>query len=249
MLIIGAQKAGTTSLYKYLESHPDSGASFRKEPRFYTENYEKGLIWYRGNFPFINLGRKHKIVFEASPSYIFYPHVPQRVAHDFPNIKIVALLRNPIHRAYSQYEMNVRHPGLNESRTFDEAVAQEKNDLKNNSNVVYDISFPYMNFSYLARGHYWEQLSRWYEVFPQENIKIIQSEVFFENTKDVYSEILEFLDLSPLSNQEFGAWNASSNRAKFREKIAPDTYDFLQKHFKPYNEILYRNLGQSFNWD
>lgn len=106
-IIIGVQKGGTTSLYKYLELHSLICPSLTKEVHFFNDRYnKKPLIWYKAFMP-ISLSKKQK-VYEATPSYIFHPEVADRIYKRFPKIKILIILRNPIERAYSHYQMNIR---------------------------------------------------------------------------------------------------------------------------------------------
>src|SRR5215208_8528317 len=102
-LILGAQKAGTTALYAYLRWHPQiTGPSF-KEVSFFDRHYARGERWYRAHLPM----RRSSIVGEASPSYLFHPLAPERVAQMLPNARLVALLRNPVDRAFSHYQHEV----------------------------------------------------------------------------------------------------------------------------------------------
>ncbi|MEZ8723971.1 sulfotransferase domain-containing protein, partial [Vibrio pomeroyi] len=99
--IVGAQKCGTTSLYYYIEKY---ALNFRtpidKELYFFSENYHKGLNYYRAKFPIFKF---NKLTGEATPDYIYYHRAPDLIKKDFPNSKIVIVLRDPAERAYSQY--------------------------------------------------------------------------------------------------------------------------------------------------
>ena len=88
-LIIGAQKAGTTALYAYLRRHPQITGPSWKEVSFFDRHYARGEAWYRGNFP--NALRARGLVGEASPSYLFHPLAPERVAALVPEAKLIAL--------------------------------------------------------------------------------------------------------------------------------------------------------------
>jgi hypothetical protein len=109
-IIIGAMKSGTTSLYNYLVQHPNVLKGAKKEIHFFDWQYEKGLPYYRSQFPtqpykiFMRSFRKYEFICgEASPYYFFHPHVARRVAQDLPHVKLIAILRNPVDRAYSHY--------------------------------------------------------------------------------------------------------------------------------------------------
>jgi hypothetical protein len=109
VLVVGAQRCGTSSLFKYLGAHPECGASIRKEARFFTEYYHEGTDWYRAHFP-LSAGRpRRQIYFEATPDYLLDPRVPQRAKALLPeDFRIIALLRDPVERAYSHYWHNRR---------------------------------------------------------------------------------------------------------------------------------------------
>ena len=111
-IIIGAQKSGTTSMYAYLEQHPDIIGSLNKEIHFFdggtnpkVDNFKKGINWYKAHFPLCE-NVENKKIFEASPLYIFSPLVPKRIANYIPKVKVIALLRNPSDRAISHYFHN-----------------------------------------------------------------------------------------------------------------------------------------------
>src|SRR6187397_1377370 len=113
-LILGAQKAGTTALYSYLRRHPAIVGPSWKEVSFFDRHYARGEAWYRGNFPTrlrhaLAERRAHAraIAGEASPSYVFHPSAPERVAALVPDARLIALVRNPIDRALSHYHHEV----------------------------------------------------------------------------------------------------------------------------------------------
>src|SRR6266480_7948081 len=121
-LILGAQKAGTTALYAYLRQHPEITGPSWKEVSFFDRHYARGEAWYRGNFP-NSLRARGKLVGEASPSYLFHPLAPERVAGLVPEAKLIALVRNPVDRAYSHYQHEVALG--REPLSFEDAVAAE----------------------------------------------------------------------------------------------------------------------------
>src|SRR4051794_22945776 len=118
-LILGAQKAGTTALYAYLRWHPEiTGPSF-KEVSFFDRHYANGERWYRAHMP----ARRRSLVGEASPSYLFHPLAPERVAGLLPEARLIALLRNPVARPSSNYQNEVALGG--EPLSFEEAIGRE----------------------------------------------------------------------------------------------------------------------------
>ena len=114
-LLLGAQKAGSTSLYVHLMQHPQIIGVARKELHFFDYKSALGSWWYRTNFPTkaemaqrsAALG-KPVLTGEASPYYLFHPHAARRIARLLPDVKLIALLRNPVDRAFSHYHHEVR---------------------------------------------------------------------------------------------------------------------------------------------
>ena len=115
-VIIGAKRGGTTSLYRYLHEHPSiqplfPGRQHVKGVHYYDSNYERGLRWYRSHFPLeaggrhlVRPARRPAIAGEASPYYLFHPLAAERLARDFPGVRIIVNLRDPVDRAYSHYK-------------------------------------------------------------------------------------------------------------------------------------------------
>ncbi|MFN8451844.1 MAG: sulfotransferase [Anaerolineae bacterium] len=121
--IIGGQKCGTTSLYAYLLQHPRVVSLF-KEVHFFDNNYYKGRRWYRAQFPLAGAPSEDALItFDASPYYLFHPAAPQRVAALYPDMKLIALLRNPVDRAYSHYSHNRQSTA--EKLSFEDAIRAE----------------------------------------------------------------------------------------------------------------------------
>ena len=169
-LIIGVSRSGTTSLYNYLTQHPSVAPALIKEVYFFDRSYKRGLAWYRSFFPTVlekyystTVKKKEFITGEATPCYIFHPHVPRRVFKTIPGIKLIVLLRNPVDRAYSFYHHNLRR-GL-ESLSFEEAIESEVKRLRGELEKMMDdenyFSFNRQYYSYLSRGIYVDQLKNW----------------------------------------------------------------------------------------
>ncbi|MBU0638918.1 MAG: sulfotransferase domain-containing protein, partial [Planctomycetes bacterium] len=141
LLIIGAQKAGTTSLHRYLCRHPNVLGPWSKEVHYFDIQYDKGTTWYRTHFPSwpykclkdIRRGRR-SLAFETSPYYLFHPCVPERVHKLLPNVKLIAILRDPVGRAYSHYHHELRL-GY-ETLPLEEALAKEEERLAGEADKI-----------------------------------------------------------------------------------------------------------------
>lgn len=254
-IIIGAARSGTTSLYNYLSQHPCILPAYRKEPTYFANLYhKKNMIWYRAHFPtfahkiFMEMKDKFQKVItgEASTYYLFYPYTAQRVNESLPSIKIIVMLRNPVDRAYSQYTQN-KESGF-EHLSFEEAIELEEERLKKDlvklkEDHNYD-SFELHKYSYFKRSTYVDQLKIWAKYFQKEQMKIIKSEEFYENTNRIYNETLEFLGLSRFNLNDFRKYSHVDYKP-----MNPTTRKKLIGYFKPHNERLYEFLNRDFHWE
>jgi hypothetical protein len=179
-LIIGGQRCGTTSLYRYLAGHPSVRAATGKELQFLSLHHGRGLRWYRGHFPARPAG---VLSFEASPYYLFDPDVPARAAALLPDARFIALLRDPADRAYSHY-LHSRAYGV-EPLSFADALDAEPERLATGGHTAR------RRYSYVARGRYAEQLSRWFGAVGRDRVLVVRT----EQLDDRYGEILDFLGL------------------------------------------------------
>jgi len=245
-LIIGTQRGGTTSLYENLVKHPNVIPASTKEIHFFDNNFQKGLKWYESHFKSSNqnsLTDEKSITGEASPYYIFHPLVPQRIAKFFPEIKLISLLRNPIDRAYSHYQHEVRL-GI-EKLSFEDAINAEKERLKDQTKVIMNgaYSFNHQHFTYLSRGIYVDQLRVWRKFFSKNQMLILNSEDFFQNAKKTLELVIKFLNLSKWDFSNYESFNVSNNKL-----MDVSTKKKLANYFKPHNNELYRFLNFNFGW-
>jgi hypothetical protein len=245
-IIAGVQKGGTSSLFNYLTQHPNISPGYKKEVKFFDGNYHKGINWYRFNFPLIaQMDNAEQQTGEASPSYVFHPLVPQRINESIPNIKLIILLRNPIARAYSHYQGNLRKG--HENKSFEEAIELEESRLDGEKEaIIADQHYPmykYLVYSYLARGVYIDQIKNWLQSFPREQILILKSEDLFSNPQGVYSQVLHYLGLQDWRLSKFEI----VNYGRYKE-MATETEIKLRQYFSTYNQELYNFLGKNFGW-
>lgn len=260
-LIIGAQKGGTTSLYHYLTEHPNIASARMKEVHFFDQHFRKGALWYRSNFPtaFYRMyqERLHKNIFitgEGSPEYLFYPHPARKVARLLPHIKLIALLRNPVDRAYSQYRHNIRWG--HETLSFEDALRTEETRMRvGNLQLQTDKNyhdFGYQRAAYLARGIYADQLAHWLDFFPREQLLIVKSEDFYSDPSNIYKATLAFLGLPAIEPQSLKGSYKKYNQSTEQdgpERMNATLRKQLITYFEPHNDRLYKLLGTSFDWD
>lgn len=243
-LIVGAQKAGTTSLLSYLGQHPDVTPGFNKEPRYFTSFYKHPLSVYRSNFPLQSALLPDRVTGEATPYYLFHPEVPKRVQATLPDAKIIILLRNPVDRCISHYfhEKKYGHENL----SLREALKAEQFRMQDGFQElnVTGHSFSHQHYSYLSRGRYVDQLERWFRFFEKSQFKIILSEDLFEDSGLILAELEDFLDISSYDNYIFRPQNVGN----YQGKLDDSTLEWLKDYYQPHNSRLSLLLERPINW-
>jgi hypothetical protein len=253
-LIIGAQRAGTTSLYHYLVSHPAIAPAMpSKGVHYFDTQFQRRWAWYKGHFPSVLAAHSTRIrrgidllTGEASPYYLFHPEVPGRVAEALPGVKLIVLLRNPVDRAYSHYA-NEAARGF-ERLSFEEALEEEARRLTGEAEKLkadprYN-SFAHQHYSYLARGRYREQIQHWHAFFPREQLHIASSERFLADPAGVLGEIHDFLGVP---RRPLGIYH--KHNARTRQPLKPATRERLEAFFTEPNRQLFEYLGVDFGWN
>jgi Sulfotransferase domain len=245
-LVIGVMKGGTTSFFNYLARHPQINPPFRKEIKFFDIHYPEGLGWYRAHFPTRFKMKPGTVTGEATPYYIFHPTAPNRIGKVLPNVKLIALLRNPVDRAYSHYNHMVRVG--REPLSFEEAIEHEPERLAGEEEkIITDplySTFNHLHYSYLARGRYIEQLQKWFAIFPREQMLVLASEELYTSPATAYRLAIEFLGLSDWAPNDFKAYKQG-----VYEEMPASTRKHLIDYYQPYNQKLYECLNMSFDWD
>jgi Sulfotransferase domain len=257
-LIIGTQRGGTTSLYNYLMERPGVGPASVKELHFFDKKFHKGLLWYRAHFPtspqkhlFQYARRQAFVTGEASAYYLFHPHAPRRVASTLPRVKLIALLRNPVDRAYSQYNFEVELG--RETLSFEDALEREEERIAGEQEKILAderyVSFDHSRYSYLARGVYVDQVQAWMSFFPREQFLVLKSEDFYSEPAQTLARVSEFLGLPKLGlrerQQQYKQYNYNNTPYP---KMDGATRRRLVEYFEPHNARLYEFLGTDFGW-
>jgi hypothetical protein len=249
-IIIGAQKAGTTSMFRYLSQHSKLLPSCVKEVHFFdgglnsdVDNFAKGEGWYRAHFPLKKHLNDHSKTFEASPLYIFNPFTAKRIFDLVPEVKIIALLRNPTERAISHYFREKRKG--RESLPILEALQEEEKRLESVDNNKDYKHKNFRHFTYKRRGLYKEQIERFLSYFPMQQMFVLSSEDFFREPDHTLRQVFEFVGvdtgfkIKDLRPRAVG---------KNKRKVHADVYQYLNDYFLPHNQALYTLLGKSYEW-
>jgi hypothetical protein len=252
-VLVGAQRAGTTSLFRALLSHPlVYSANFHKGVNYFDVNYHRDFAWYQGHFPTAASLRKRTrstagepITFEASGYYMFHPCAPERLARHLPEVRILAMLRDPVERAFSAHKHELAR-GY-ETEPFERALELEDERLAGQAERMqadpgYQ-SFSHRHHAYLRRSQYAEQLVRLRQFFPADRIHVIESEAFFEQPEPTYRRVLDFLELPPVLPERFDRWNGRPSAP-----MPEVTRARLREHFSSHDDDLASLLGRDPAW-
>ena len=245
-LVVGAQRCGTTSLQDLLSGHPQVvPPRWRKGIHYFDTDYQLGPDWYRSHFPWRRSTNGGRITGEASPYYLFHPAVPQRIFDLVPDAKIIASLRDPVERAVSHHKHEVRR-GF-ETLDLGDALKAEAERIEGEAERLMTdrgaTSYNHQHYSYISRGRYAEQIARYLDLFPKDNVLILEAETTWRDPAGTLREILRFLELEPWSPKYTPRTNATE-----ASSIPDEVRDYLQEKFRPSNRDLESLLGRSFSW-
>lgn len=252
-LIVGAQRCGTTSLFHVLSQHPAviSPVLGRTELHFFDNEYQRGLSWYRSQFPIGAWARftaRHAgvapVAFEGSPYYMFHPLVPARIHRDLPGVLLLVLIRDPVERAHSQWAHQV---GLGlETESFERALELEDDRVAGEAErLASDPAYTsrrHWLYAYRGRGHYADQLQRLNALFGRDRIHVVDSGRFFADPRPAYDQVLDFLGLPPHSPA------FTPQNARPRSPMPDSLRAQLEEHFRPHDERLAAWLGHEPSW-
>ena len=186
---------------------------------------------------------------EASPYYLFHPLVSERIYKDNPEIKLIVLLRNPITRAYSHYQME-KKKGNDKISSFEEAIYAEPNRVKGESlklkKRIIQKSWNHQTYSYLSRGEYTKQLEEWFKYFKRDQFLFIKSEDFFDDPIKTFKNVCKFLQIPFYKPADI----AKVNKGTYDQIIIEaEAKKYLDNFFKKDQKELCKLIGNKFSWD
>ena len=256
-LIIGAQKAGTSSLAHYMRQHPQLIRAWRKEAHFFdgrsefldkpadasSDQFLDGERCYRAYFPLASRMKHGQQCFEATPSYLCHPLVPERIVNMLPQVRVIMLLRNPTKRAVSHYFHNARN--ARDPLPLMDAMLSEQERIRD-SLERHDYSCrEFRHFSYKFRGLYLEQIQRYQQLIPRERMLILDSNKLNADPLAMLRRAFEFVGVDPdFKVPRLGARNVGH----VKSESDPEVLSYLDAYFKPHNEALRAQLGIDFGW-
>jgi hypothetical protein len=199
-LIIGAVRSGTSSLYEYVGQHPEVFVSKVKEPTFFRfmdadlPSGVPGADWLQENA--VTTRREYEALFsdaagaraigEASATYLSDPEVPARIHAMIPGVRLVAILRDPANRAHTNY-LGLRRDGIDRTPTFEDALRDEESGKRDD--------WPLAGLVRVGFYHKW--LSRYYNLFPPEQVRVYLFEDLVTNASALMRDLFTFLDVDP----------------------------------------------------
>ena len=234
-LVCGTQKGGTTALDAYLRQHPQICMAREKELHFFNDerrfshcnpDYDRYHAWFLPT-------DGHRRVGESTPIYMYWELAPRRIWEYNPNMKIIVVLRNPIERAYSHWNME-RARG-NENLSFWDAILNEEKRCRE------ALPHQHVFYSYVDRGFYTEQLRRIWRYFPCENVLVLRTELLRRAPRETLARVFNFLGVEePEVFQE---------RTEHTYPYRSTMNDFERGYLRELYEYEIRALGRWLDWD
>ena len=236
---VGVQKGGTTTLQAMLQEHPGVFLPPAKELHFFSLHYGEGEEWYRQQFAAREPGQRCG---EITPYYLFHPEAPARIQRLLPAARLIVLLRDPVQRCLSGL-FHSRRLGL-EPLEVEQALAAEPARLAGAEAVLAVSDSRHLSHqvhSYVSRSRYEQQLTRYEQWFPREQLLLLRSEDLFQNPQALWRRVLSFLELEQRALPNgVGRRNAGAGEA---EHVDPALVQMLRRQLAPTYEVMERRYG------
>ena len=234
-LILGTQKSGTMAAVKNMNKHPD--VFVLKECHYFDLYWDMGVNWYRKqlfNSNNVNYNKNKTIIGEKTPELIYVDDCALRIKQICPNANFLLFLRDPVKRAYSNWNMQVPGGSGVEELSFSEAIDRELNTLMGEKRV-YGTAL----FHYIQRGFYLDQIERFLKVFPDKSkLHIVIAEHMRSKPKETYDKIFEHIGAKPFTFEA-----EDEHIGSYKAPMSEKTKEKLIKVFAPQNERLFKFLG------
>ncbi|MBS1302168.1 sulfotransferase [Loktanella sp. SALINAS62] len=242
--VLGAMKSGTSSLFHYICQNPDVARPFRKETHFLSLGVRQGLGlgWYRAHFP-IRARLAGKRTGEATPDYLFEAPALHRLHQIRPDARMIVVLRDPVARAVSHFQHEVRMG--RETMSLEDAMMQEDARIAHAEAAGQAGLETVLHASYRRRGQYAEQLERLFQLFPRDKVLVVWSTDLFKDPVETMARVFAFLDLPDVSKDlQFAVKNAATSKVA----ASPAVVDSLRSHYRSHDARLAELLGVSVPW-
>ncbi len=264
-MIIGAQKSGTTAMYKYLSQHPDIIPPKIKElhffncDRFFSQGYRK----YVEFFPIKTPSTKNKITLDVTPGYFFSSEKTAKRIFEFnPDLRLILILRDPVYRAFSAWQMYRKYYTKDsewffkwhEERNFGDPYQNYVKRLEYGRSFMDDLQFEVeqskmgkvAEMSVLGYGLYSEQLKNFYRYFEKNKIIILTNEDLRKDVSLLLSKVEKHIEI-----QEFDWEKADTSphfEGNYKDEMTIEEVNFLRDYYRGSNKDLREITGLDFNW-
>jgi len=259
-LVIGAQKAGTTSLFTYLRQHPGLHLSPRKEPHFFCGPGEDRPPAWTGPVDRVVLGRSvfdrddYRALFadagdrrtgEMSTGYLVDPTVPARVVDANPEVRVVALLRDPVARAYSAWWMwrQGRWDGLDFAAALAAEAIRTAGEHERLGADPSAVSHAHRHHTYVAQGCYADALARWFAAYGRDAVHVIVCDELFSDPTATMGRLYRDLGLPDHALGDPRVHNDAAGAA-----MDPATRAWLVERYRDEVRHLEELLGRDLPW-
>jgi hypothetical protein len=242
-VIVGVQRAGTSSLFRYLNAHPQVRRPLRKEIDYFSLEHQSGPRWYRAHFPVRGAGAQS---YDNTPQYFVHPLAHERAGALLPDARIVVAVRDPIARALSHHR-HVRALGLEPLDLLDALHAEADRVGPDLARLSVDPAFrptALMRFSYATRSRYGEQYDRWRSAYPDHRLHLFDFDRFVQSPVDEWRALLQFLELDPWDPPAFTNWSSATAPAD----APPEAIRLLASALQEDTDHFRAVVGRSFDW-
>ena len=246
VIVVGAQRAGTTTLFRLLSEHPRlQRPTVNKGTGYFDDGYRHGSRWYRAHFPLRRPGRWRRTAFECSGYYLFHPLAAERIARDLPDCHVVVMVRDPVARAHSAHRHELAR-GF-ETLPFEEAVAREQERTAGLAELLAAepgrVSFEHRHHAYLQRGEYDVQVGRFVAALGPDRVHVVDADELFADPIPVYVDLQRRLGLPVHRPDQVGRWNERPGEPLPDELVAR-----LRRHFDDHDAALAALIGRAPSW-
>ncbi|WP_181310261.1 oligosaccharide flippase family protein [Nocardioides campestrisoli] len=251
VVVVGAQRCGTTTLFRMLEDHPNlMRPTQSKGTGYFDDHHAKGARWYRAQFPLRLTGRllggREARAFECSGYYLFHPLAARRLAAELPDAQVVVLVRDPVERAMSAHRHELAR-GF-EDLPLDEALARESERLAGEAErLAADPdyrSYAHRHHGYLARGEYGDQIARFVDALGPDRVHVVDADALFADPVHEFVDLQRRLDIPVHLPERVERWNARPGGPRLPVARRAE----LLAHFESSDAQLATYLGRPPRW-
>lgn len=251
IIVVGAQRSGTTTLFHLLEQHPQLvRPTVTKGTGYFDDQFHRGPRWYAAHFP-LRLTARLLVrngtarTFECSGYYVFHPLAAERIARYLPEAQVVVLVRDPVERAHSAH----RHEAARgfEDLEFEHALAMEGERLEGEEErlvlVPGSTSHHHRHHAYVGRSTYLPQIQRLVATVGRDRVHVVEAERFFADPSSEFNRLQAALGLDQWTCGPTSAWNARPGN-----RLDPELNTLLRKRFDDSDRGLEGILGHPPVW-